>query len=233
MENEVRYTITLDDDPTVCKFIARATGINSLPFTSGAALLKRCESYDPVALFVDVHLDVGDCGLDIIPHLRTLWLYTPIIVVTSDPKDELVGNALATGANDFVRKPINPAELTGRLHARIREMNARRGTDVLSIGDLKFSLSTSSIENGEKVTYLPRLEAGLLSALLQNRDMVLSKEELKRRLWGRTVVSDNTLDKKISGVRKALADVGSEMQIKSIYGQGIVINYPESQSNEA
>ncbi|MCX6123302.1 MAG: hypothetical protein NTV34_00910 [Proteobacteria bacterium] len=73
MENESRYTITLDDDPTVCKFISRATGINSLPFTSGAALLKRCESYDPVAVFVDVHLDVSDCGLDVIPHLRSLW----------------------------------------------------------------------------------------------------------------------------------------------------------------
>ena len=233
MENQNRYTITLDDDPTVCKFIARATGINSLPFTSGAALLKRSASYDPVAVFVDVHLGVADCGLDVIPHLRKCWRHVPIIVITSDPTDDLVGNALATGADDFVRKPINVSELKGRLHARIAEMFTRKNVDVLSVGDLTFCHSLGSLESQGKIAYLPKLELHLFATLLQNRNMLVSRDELKRRLWGRIKVSDNALDKKISRIRQALADVGSQVTIQSLYGQGIVVNATKPEANAA
>jgi DNA-binding response OmpR family regulator len=148
--------------------------------------------------------------------------------MTSDADDNLIGNALALGADDFLRKPIVAAELTGRLHARIREMGARRVNDVLKVGDLTYSLSKYSIEVGQKITHLPKLEAELFNVLVQNRDMILTKDELKRRLWGRVVVSDNTLDKKLSVIRKALADIGSRMQVKSIYGQGVSVSYQKS-----
>lgn len=222
MENDSRYTITLDDDPMVSRFIALATGINSLPFTSSAALQSKALSLDPVAVFIDVHLGIEESGLDGIPELRKRWPYTPIIVVTADIQDDLVGRALAIGANDFIRKPIQPAELTGRLHARISEMAAKRNTDVLNVLDFKLYLSKRAVEKESKVSYLPQLEIQLLLALLENREMIVSREELKRRLWGNVSVSDNTLDKKISVVRKAFSEIGSIMTVTAVYGQGVV-----------
>jgi DNA-binding response OmpR family regulator len=223
VENPLRYTITLDDDPMVSKYIERVTGLNSLPFSTGTALLKRCNSYDPVAVFVDIHLDAGESGLDIIPMLRRTWAFTPIIVVTSDPLGDLVGNALAAGANDFVKKPIDASELKGRLHARIREMSARQSLDVLNICDVKFSFDKLTVEKNGKIVYLPKLEAELLSILMQSRNMVLTRDEIKRRLWGQVSVSDNTIDKKISGLRKALLHIESEMSVNTLYGKGVML----------
>ncbi|MBC7659096.1 MAG: response regulator transcription factor [Chitinophagaceae bacterium] len=227
MEKEKRYTITLDDDPSISKIIAQVTGIPSHPFTSGESLLKEAHSLDPVAAFVDVHLEMDGCGLDSIPRFRKIWPFTPIIVVTSDTKGDLIGQALAMGANDFIRKPINAHELTGRLHARILEMSTRRKHGVTEIGDIKFSPGQASVTKNGQVAYLPKLETQLLGMLLEQRDLIVPRDELKQRLWGRIAVSENTLDRKISDIRKALADVGSSCMIQSHYKKGISLRFIE------
>lgn len=225
MELPKRYTITLDDDPSISKIIAQVTGIPSLPFVSAEALRKKAGSFDPVAAFIDVHLDSNEIGLDFIPEFRKVWPFTPIIVATSDPKDHLIGEALAMGANDFIRKPINPVELTGRLHARILEMSTRRKNDVVEIGDIVFSPGQSSISKDGQVSYLPKLETQLLSMLIDQRELIVSRDELKQRLWGRIAVSENTLDRKISDIRKAFADINSVCVIQSIYRKGICLKF--------
>lgn len=223
MEKTSRYTITLDDDAAIAKIIAKVTGISSLPFTTGAALLKRATSFHPVAAFVDVHLGLDDCGLDAIPELRKAWPHTPIIIITGDPGDQLIGQALAAGANDFIRKPISPAELTGRLHARIAELKTREDADIISFGDLTFCRSRSEIEKNGCISFLPKLEAQLLMALIENRGMLVPKDELKSRLWGKTKVSPNALDKKLSGIRKAFCEISSKVVLESIYGKGVIL----------
>ena len=228
MDIPKRYTITLDDDPSIAKIIAQVTGIASLPFVSPEALLKKASSFDPVAVFVDVHLDEVS-GLDSIPEMRKIWPFAPIIVVTSDAKDQLTGEALAMGANDFIRKPINHAELTGRLHARILEMSSRKRNDVIEIGDISFSPGQSSITKEGQVSYLPKLETQLLTILIEQRELIVSRDELKQRLWGRIAVSENTLDRKISDIRKAFADIKSVCVIHSIYRKGICLKFVQTQ----
>ena len=232
MENPKRYSITLDDDPTVAKIIGQATGISSLPFTSSAALIGRASSYEPVAVFIDVHLDVDDCGLDAIPTLRCIWPSTPIIVVTSDPLDTLVGSALARGANDFIRKPINIPELQGRLHARIAEMVARRESDEIVIGSFRLSKSRATADYRGKTANLTRFEAQLLMLLLENRNMTVERPEIKSRLWGKIKVSENTLDKKLSQLRKSLADVNAPFLVETVYGKGAIIRINDENKSE-
>ncbi len=225
MEIPKRYTITLDDDASISKIIAQVTGIPSLPFATAEALLNKANSFDPVAAFIDVHLDTEESGLKHIPELRKIWPFSPVIVVTSDLKDNLIGEALALGANDFIRKPINPVELTGRLHARILEMGARRKHDVIEIGDISFSPGQALISKGNQLSYLPKLETQLLALLIEQRDLVVSRDELKQRLWGRIAVAENTLDRKISDIRKAFADIGSICVIQSVYRKGIRLSF--------
>ncbi|MES2746401.1 MAG: response regulator transcription factor [Bdellovibrionota bacterium] len=225
MDTNARYTITLDDDASISRIIAQVTGIPSHGFATGESLMKKAGSMDPVAVFVDVHLEGNANGLDMIPELRKIYPFVPIIVQTSDPKDDLIGQALAIGANDFIRKPINPIELTGRLHARIQEMSARKKIDVMTIGDIEFSPSQSSVSKNGKVAYLPKLETQLLAILIEQRDLIASRDELKQRLWGRIAVSENTLDRKISDIRKALSEVGSLCVVQSHYRKGISLSY--------
>lgn len=224
------YTITLDDDPMVHKMIARAMGINSLPYSSTAMLLGRLERYEPMALFVDVHLGPDDCGLDAVPAFRKAWPFTPILVVTADDSDDAIGNALASGANDFIRKPVNRTELTARLKARLAEMAVLAGRDGTVCGPLTFSSRLRTVSAEGRTTHLSPSEALLLECLLQGKGMVVAKSEIKRRVWGDLKVTDNALDKKIFDVRVALRDLTDAVQISTTYRVGVSLTLVKAKS---
>lgn len=228
MERAKRYTVTLDDDPMMAPIIARTTGIPSLAYTSGDVLLRKASSFDPVAAFIDVHLGVNISGLDVIPHLRAIWKYTPIIIITSDDNAEIVGDALAAGANDFIRKPVQGAELVGRLQARLAEMNQLRYRDEIVIGELLFSKADGIVTVLDKKVYLPKLEAKLFTILLENREMIVTKDNLKRKLWGELSVASNTLDKRISKLRSFLVEVDAPLRIEVDYGKGVCLKLEKS-----
>ena len=107
-----QYTITLDDDPMIRRLIERYTQIKSLPFTSARKLSEQAHKLNPTAAFIDIHLGYEECSLDILYALKKQWPLCPLIVITSDPDAEMVKKALSSGADDFVRKPIVPEELT-------------------------------------------------------------------------------------------------------------------------
>jgi DNA-binding response OmpR family regulator len=221
MEKPSDYTLTIDDDPTVHRIIEVITATKSLSFHSAASFLSRGERYAPQAVFVDVNLGVEMSGLDLIPRIRDLWPYCPILVITSTPDDDAVGQALAAGANDFVKKPLSGPELLARLRARAIEMAGRARHDSLEIGDLRLNLRLRRLESLTGTSPLSPSETQLLEYLIQARGATVNKAELKRRLWGNLKVSDNALDKKIYDVRQALRDLSTCVSLESSYGKGI------------
>ncbi len=221
MDRRKRYTITLDDDPIVHKIIAKITGMNSLPFSNPEKLVERAKSYDPVAIFIDIHLGVETLGLDIIPRLREAWSQIPLLVVTADPAAKWVGQALAVGANDFVRKPLIPEEFRGRLQARISEMNILAGKDEIQIFDVVYDRRFRTLHRDDRMTHLPNLEAKLFETLAENNGMAIPKEVLKGNLWGKVSISENALDKKVSSLRSHLRDLGANFELKSAYRGGV------------
>jgi DNA-binding response OmpR family regulator len=221
IDNTKRYTITLDDDPTVATIIAQATGLPSLPFKSSKALLSRASLYKPIAAYVDVHLDIDDVGLHLIPSLRSVWPDAALFVITADPDPELIATALALGANDFIRKPMIPTEIRARLQTRVQELDSSKRWTKLTLGPLSFVKEERSLQCGEKMLQLPRLESKLLLLLLSHREMTIGKDELKLRMWGKVNVADNTLDKKISKLREALTLIGAPVAIDVAYGKGV------------
>lgn len=227
-----RYTITLDDDPTVRLIIEHATGMQSLPFVTVDALLSRADRYAPVALFVDIHLGVESWGLDAIPTLREKWS-CPIIVITSDMASHLIGQALALGAHDFIRKPIQEAELQARLLARIAEMSERVQQSVLPIGDLLYTSKRRLLERDGQKQFLAPYEAQIFEALVEAKGILMTKDELRCKVWGDIKVSDSALDKKIFTIRRVLRDLGSELKIQTAYAKGMRLIVPRPTSKAA
>jgi DNA-binding response OmpR family regulator len=224
-----RYTITLDDDPTVRLIIEHATGMVSLPFVSVESLLARADRYEPVALFVDIHLGVADLGLEAIPILREKWS-CPIIVITADAASHLIAQALALGAHDFIRKPIQEVELQARLLARCAEMRERVQESVLHIGDVTYTSRRRLLEKGGKQQFLAPYEAQIFETLAMAQGLLMTKDELRCKVWGHIKVSDGALDKKIFTIRKALRDLGSQIKIQSRYGKGLSLVVPRAGS---
>ncbi len=212
------YTITLDDDPLVHKIIAQVTGMPSLPFTCPTKLLRKASALNPVAVFLDINLKKNVSGLDCLPELRSLWRISPILVMTGDRDNALIGRSLATGANDFLRKPINPDELIARMQIRICEMQEKRGFEEIKLADTVFNPRLGTLSKGDRVVYLPRLEAEILLHLSNGSGLTFTKESIRLRLWGKTKVCDNAIDKKLTTLRKAFRELSSSMALRTVYG---------------
>ncbi len=231
------YTVTLDDDPIVSAIVERFVGLPTLAFSSGQALLKRAPSLaHPFGIFVDIHLGISESGLDLVPALRELWPQSPVIVVTASRVEETIAKALAAGAHDFVRKPLSRAEVNARLRVRRAELLARAARDELIVGDLRFDRVKRQIERvGQQcgvVRYLSTTAASLLLCLASAPGSVVSKDELRAKIWGRISVSENAVRKKIFEVRVALRDVSEAVAIETVYGGGVrltILNEPKEE----
>lgn len=217
-----QYTITLDDDPIVHRMIQKALGMRSISFVSPEKLLSAADNYQPVAAFIDIHLDSAS-GLDVIPMLRSKWAFCPIIVVTSDPSDEAVTEALARGADDFVRKPIRPKELTARLHTRLIDQAQKEAKNIVQVADVTLDRAHRHLKGPTGERYLSSTELNLFLSLLQAKGTIVPRKTLKLRCWGEIAVSDNALDRKIYEVRRALQEVGSGIEITTAYGLGFAL----------
>lgn len=218
-----KYTVTLDDDVIVAPLIQEILNIKTHAFTSASEFLSKMDRLNPVAVFVDVHLAGGECGLDIVPQIKARWPEAPILVLTSDASESLVGQALAAGADDFIRKPIRPGELVGRLMARKNEIDLRNNQTILRFGDLVLDLRNKTLSGMKGNRFQSPREAEILSYLIQVNGTIVDKATLRRRIWGNVVVSDNAIDRKLFEVRTAIKDVSDSVEILSVYGQGIAL----------
>lgn len=215
------YLVALDDDPTVYRIVEATTHLTTLPFSSVEGLLKVAERYQPAACLVDIRLGEDENGLDAVPHLLRHWPDTPIIVMTADTSENLIAQALAAGACDFLHKPLTPTELRARLSVRIREYRERAQQSLVRVGDVVLNDRIHCIEHADKRIFVSPAASDLLSLLAEPPGVLVAREALKRKIWRHVTVSDNNLDAKISELRRALRTVGSSMTVKSHYGKGV------------
>ncbi len=227
------YCISLDDDPMIYKIIQEIVKVPTLPFVSGAKLLERAASYLPVAAFVDIHLEGGESGLEVLAGLRAAWPHTPILVMTSDHDCSLIGESLSLGANDFVRKPLQPDEVRGRVQARIYEMQKREELDCIRFSDIVLDRGHRTLIGPLGRRFLSETEWQILSRLLAAKGMVVAKHELKGQVWSDVKVTDNAVDRKLSVVRMALKDVSDQVRLTTSYGKGISVETIERKAGDA
>jgi DNA-binding response OmpR family regulator len=218
------YLIVLDDDATIQHMVGAFTGIQVVPFASTDGLRTNAERYSPVAALVDIYLRNNENGLDLVPELHRLWPYTPILVMTASESPELIGEALACGACDFLKKPFSKVELVARLRARINEHALLRNRTTLSFENLHLDWRHETITFGEQKAHLSPAAVSVLKLLLETPGHTATKEELMRATWHGTRVAPNTLDAKISELRKALRAIEAPVSIDSLYGKGITLS---------
>lgn len=213
------YTMTLDDDPLVSKLIEATLGIPNVSFYETRAMLKEPQAFAPKAVFVDIHLPDGS-GLEAIPTLRQHWPYVPIIVITADPDEAKISEALSLGADDFIEKPIKPTELKARLNKRWQDISEKQSSSLVHFEDIDLDVAHALLKGPEGNRNLSPTELNLLSRLIQSQGTPVSRAELKYHCWQQVIVTENALDRKIYETRKALTDVGSILAIHTLYGEG-------------
>lgn len=169
--------------------------------------------YDIIIL--DIMLPKLD-GYEVASRLRKEKIATPILMLTAKDQISSKVKGLDAGADDYMTKPFAPEELL----ARIRALTRRQGEvviDELSFNDLVLNLSTCNLLCGSKSVHLNFKEFEIMKILMQNPQIVTTKDDLIVKVWGYdSNAVDNNVEVYISFLRKKLDFISSKVEILSL-----------------
>lgn len=177
-------------------------------------------------LILDIMLP-GINGMQLCKELRRQQIDTPILMLTALGTTENIVAGLDSGADDYLVKPFQFAELEARLRVLSRRKLLGSNNvhpDVLQIGNLTLNTSTRTAElNGEPVN-LTATEYRLLEFMLQNRGRVLSRMELLENVWGIDFnMSTNVVDVYVNYLRKKVDTNPAQKLIHTMIGMGYIL----------
>lgn len=182
---------------------------------ANAVAFSKTEDYDLILL--DIMLPDGD-GRDFLQHYRALKKDTPIIVLTARSQVSDRISMLDLGADDYVTKPFDHAELQARCRAVLRR-KAGSAQTVTRLGNLEFNPVAGHLSIAGKVIILRNRELRLLELLINSRGQIFSKQKLVDRLFSYdNDVSENAIEVYIGRLRKHLEN--SKLKITTLRGLG-------------
>lgn len=231
--------LVIDDGPEICQLLRdylTPEGFNVETVSDGVLGLERSLSGDHAFIILDVQLP-GMSGFEILRKIRE-QSNIPILMLTicTSCEDHIKG--LELGADDYLDKPFNLQELIARIHTILRRCQSSQGPDkatqTLKVGDLRLDNGSRRVYRNDQEIFLTAAEYTLLEVLLSNAGQVIAREELVRRVQGRSHNPyDRSIDVHISRLRKKLSchNDGSE-RIKAVRGVGHFYSLPSSENQE-
>lgn len=197
----------------------------------GASALQKLNdnSYDLILL--DLMLPGGMSGYDVCKKIRG-QVDIPIIMVTAKTEslDKVLG--LELGADDYLTKPFDPAELVARVKANLNQYERLKGQtaqakEKLAIGNgIVMELGSYKVTKDGKELRFPNKEFELLRFLAQNPNYVYSKEQLFEKIWGYDYIGDPaTVAVHINRIREKIEqDSNTPKLIETVWGVGYRFN---------
>ena len=143
----------------------------------------------------------------------------PIIMVTSrtGETDEVL--SMSYGADDYITKPYNPTILLLRIAAILKRADS--GKNIANYKDAQVNFSKGTISRNGQELVLTKNEMIIFQMLLNNRNRIVSRDELMTDLWDNNeFVNDNTLTVNISRLRGKLTEIGYKDAIETRKKQG-------------
>ena len=180
----------------------------------------RYGEYDLVIL--DIMMPKAD-GFEVIKKLRDKGNHTSVLMLTArDSADDKV-KGLDLGADDYIVKPFDFNELMARIRAVVRRKYGN-SSNKLVIGDLILDTSEKSVTRAGKQIELTGKEYEVLEYLMQNKNRVLSREQIKQHVWSYDYEGDsNIIDVLIKNIRKKINIADGKQIIFTKRGLGYVI----------
>jgi two-component system, OmpR family, response regulator MtrA len=216
--------LVVEDDASIRELTERglrSAGFQVLTAATGDEGLARFRSDRPDAVVLDVMLPGMD-GLEVCKAIRAASA-VPVVMLTarSDTLDVVVG--LESGADDYVTKPFEMAELVARVRASLRRASGSdRSDDVLKVGDVRIDVAAHTVARGDERIELTPTEFRLLAELARHAGNVLSREQLLELVWGYDYLGDSRLvDATIQRLRaKVEAEPSDPHTIETVRGVG-------------
>ena len=222
--------LVVDDDAELGQLVTRfltREGFEIRWASTGAAGVERALAEDYSLIMLDVMLPDGD-GFEVLRRIRE-QSHTPVLMLTArgDTLDRIRG--LEMGADDYLPKPFDPAELAARIRAILRRAAPRNtGSAAIAVGDLEMDGGARSVRRKGTPVDLTTVEFDLLAALMRVAGTTVSREELVRSVLGRDFSPfDRSIDTHVCNLRRKLGPLedGGE-RIKGVRGAGYLYASP-------
>jgi two-component system cell cycle response regulator CtrA len=221
----VRILIIEDDQivASTLELFLKSEGFRTHSETLGEEALELAKRYEYDAILLDLNLpDMS--GIDVLRKLRLNRVVTPVLVLSGRAELEPKIRCLGAGADDYLVKPVNHAELAARLRAVVRRAKGH-AQSVIQIGELQVNLDMKAAEiDGERVP-LSAKEYQLLELLALRRGTTLTKETFLNHLYGEMDEPEpKIIDVFVCKLRKKLAAyTKGKTYIETVWGQGYLI----------
>ena len=197
----------------------------------GASALQKLSDNSYDLILIDLMLHGGMSGYDVCKKIRG-QVDIPIIMVTAKTEslDKVLG--LELGADDYLTKPFDPAELVARVKANLNQYERLKGQtaqaeEKLAIGNgIVMELGSYKVTKDGKELRFPNKEFELLRFLAQNPNYVYSKEQLFEKIWGYDYIGDPaTVAVHINRIREKIEqDSNNPKLIETVWGVGYRFN---------
>ncbi|ENK0557798.1 response regulator transcription factor [Clostridium sporogenes] len=211
VEDEKSLNILLE------KYLQRE-GYEVTTFFNGSSAIERIKDV-PDLWILDIMLPDID-GYQIIKAVKENNKNTPVIFMSArnEELDRVVG--LELGSDDYLSKPFLPRELiirTNKLMERIYGKSNDSMDIITNIGEYKISKRQRAVFFGEKEIQLTNKEFELLNFFVENRNNVISREQILISIWGEDYFgSDRVIDDTIRRLRKKM----DKLDLETVYGYG-------------
>lgn len=184
-----------------------------------AVQLVKQKEYDLIIL--DVMMPVMD-GWQALEEIRSMT-DVPVLMLTAKGEIEDKVAGLTTGADDYLVKPFEEAELVARIQALLRraQMNKEQ-EEILKYKGLVVNLTSREVNFQNESIILTQTEFDLLHVFIQNKGKALSREQLVELVWGIEFMGeDRTIDSHVKNLREKLRRAGnSEKIVETVWGIG-------------
>ncbi|MEK9986872.1 MAG: MtrAB system response regulator MtrA [Aquiluna sp.] len=184
--------LVVDDDDALREMVGlvlSSSGYQPVFASDGLSAVEIFKQNLPDLVLLDIMLP-GQSGIEVCNQIRAVS-GVPIIMLTAKGDTEDVVLGLEAGADDYVVKPHNGAELVARVRARLRPLTDDAA--VVAIGPLTLDPKTFEVKRGDAPVSLTPLEFKLLHTLAAKPQQVFSREMLLEQVWGYQYKADTRL----------------------------------------
>lgn len=173
-------------------------------------------------LLLDINLS-EESGFVLCKKIRKT-MNIPILFISARQTDDDILMALNIGGDDYIKKPYTLSVLLAKVKVMLRRMVTAPETTQEQDGAITLEPSTMSVKTGGEKIPLKAKEYKLFSYLYENKNRIITKDELFRVVWGDAFYSDGTLNVHIRKLREKLEKNPNEPEmIKTIWGTGYML----------
>jgi DNA-binding response OmpR family regulator len=218
--------LIVDDDKKIVAMIEdfmRIHNIETISCYSGKEAI--IQSSDPSIELIILDINMNDLnGFEVCKVIRKTT-HVPILFLTAktSQSDKILG--LGIGADDYITKPFDPLELVARVKSHIRRFQIydKDKQDIVIIRNLKIDKRTHEVTIRNKIIELSSTEYALLIYLSENRNRILSRQELLEQVWKSHIYTQNTVNMYIMRLREKIEVYKTEPEfLITIRGEGYV-----------